>query len=169
MQVGIRLNFTRALSTWERLSNSQRELVQKLAEDLYEIKKETEQTAITFGYSSVCRASIAVCRGECCRLYYPKTFSAADFLVIIGSLTPRECEELAHRILLGSSVSNGKCILLMKDGCILSFKSRPMVCTNAYPCFAGRVYWEIKEAGNRRAKTLFESLNDLILKTINSK
>ena len=44
----------------------------------------------------------------------------------------------------------------------ISFKNRPMVCTNAYPCFSGRDYWEFKEAGNRRAKPIFKQLEAII-------
>ena len=162
MQVRIRHNYTTALTSWERFSKDQRRIVQKLAADLYAIKKETEQTAIALGYSYACRTSIEICRGECCRWHFPKTFNEADFLAIIGSLTQTERDDLSHRI-LGSDSQSGQCALLMPDGCFLSFRSRPMVCTNAYPCFAGRAYWEIKEAGNRRAKPFFKELNDLIL------
>jgi hypothetical protein len=162
MQVGIRQNYAQALSEWERFSKDQRQRVKKLVEDWYVIKQETEQTAIALGYSSACRRSIEFCRGECCRLHFPKTFSVADFLAIIGSLTPKKREGLTNRIL--SNRSSGKqCILHMPDGCFLSFNSRPMVCTNAYPCFAGREYWEAKEAGNRRAKQIFKYLSSLIL------
>ncbi|MBW1849422.1 MAG: hypothetical protein JRJ27_20375 [Deltaproteobacteria bacterium] len=162
MQVRIRHNYTTALTSWERFSKDQRRIVQKLAADLYAIKKETEQTAIALGYSHACRTSIEICRGECCRWHFPKTFNEGDFLAIIGSLTEAERDDLSHRI-LGSDSQSGQCILLMPDGCFLSFRSRPMVCTNAYPCFASRAYWEIKEAGNHRSKPFFKDLSNLIL------
>jgi len=162
MQVRIKHNYLQALSSWERFSIGQKQMVQKLAADLHTIKKEIEQTAVSFGYSHACRTSIAVCRGECCRLHFPKTFSEADFLAIIGSLTQEERDSLSRRM-LENRFQSEQCVLLKPDGCFLSFKSRPMVCTNAYPCFASRAYWEIKEAGNRRAQPIFKRLNGLML------
>jgi len=158
---GIKHNYSQALHVWESSHTGEKERVQRLAARLYTIKEEVEHKAIALGYAQACVKSIPTCRGECCRFHFPKTFSVTDFLAIIGSLTLEEINELSDRI-LKTSLQEGQCALLTATGCFLSFKSRPMVCTNAYPCFAGHEYWEFKEVGNRKVKPVLQSLANLI-------
>lgn len=158
----IRQNYKKAFEAWEKLSDNKKHMVQELAEALYAIKKMTGEKAVAFGYARACKESIAICRGECCRHHYPKIIADAELLAIIGGLTPVERERLSQRMLRGLS-KDGQCALLTQDGCFLPFRSRPMVCTNAYPCFASKEYWKHKEAGNHKAKPIFQTLEDLIL------
>ena len=55
-----------------------------------------------------------------------------------------------------------RCPLLRKDGCIFSFANRPVVCTSAFPCMAGSVYWQYKETFRKEIDTLRDALDRLI-------
>lgn len=158
----VKHNYIHALGIWKTFSEAKRHAVKNLAAELYAIKKETEKMAIAFGYAQACRTSIPVCNGGCCRHHFPKTFSDAELLAVLGGLTLVERERLSQQILRGSS-KDKQCMLLTTDGCFLPFKSRPMVCTNAYPCFVSKEYWKHKEVGNRKAKPIFQALKNLIL------
>jgi len=157
----IRQNFTRAYRAWENFTRNERQRVLVLTSTIYAIKEETEQMALALGVAQSCRASIDTCNGECCRLHFPKTFTAVDFLIAIEGLTPECRENLTHRM-MGDPLQDRKCIFLEPNGCLLSFKNRPMVCTNAYPCFVNREYWGFKESGNQRARLVFNELDRLI-------
>jgi len=67
-----------------------------------------------------------------------------DFFIIICGLSQKEQTRLTDQILdLNNNIY--QCPLLIKNGCFLEFNSRPAVCTNAYPCFAGQLYREFLE------------------------
>ena len=159
---GIRENYFQALNARGRFTREEKQRVQGLLSDIFAIKEETEQKALALGIAQSCRASIPVCKGECCRLHFPKTFTAVDFIIAVEGLAPAQIENLTNQI-NRDQPQNRKCMFQKPDGCLLAFYNRPMVCTNAYPCFMSRAYWEFKEDGNRRAKPIFGALERLIL------
>ena len=62
-----------------------------------------------------------------------------------------------------------QCPILLKSGCFLSFEQRPIICTNAYPCFADRSYWVEKEKVNVFFKKAIDELETIIMREINCK
>ncbi len=52
-----------------------------------------------------------------------------------------------------------QCPVLLKTGYFLSFEQRPVLCTNAYPCFNDRSYWIEKEKKNIQFKKAIDALD----------
>ena len=102
------------------------------------IRHQIYEKALGFGYVKQCIDSIPVCKGECCKWHFPKNLSRLDLFITICSITVAEQTALADQLAL----NNGKyqCPVLRKNGCLLSFDSRPIACSNAYPCFAGESF-----------------------------
>ncbi len=106
--------------------------------EINHIRHQIYEKALGFGYVKQCIDSIPVCKGECCKWHFPKNLSRLDLFITICSITVAEQTALADQLAL----NNGKyqCPVLRKNGCLLSFDSRPLACSNAYPCFAGESF-----------------------------
>jgi len=128
---------------------------------LKSIKRKIEERAQALGYSEVCRQSIAVCAGECCRWHFPKRLSRVDFFAAVFKLQAVARTALAVQV-HASGDGVYQCPLLQNDGCTFSFEERPAVCTAAYPCLAGSDYWEYKERFSSARASLRKALGKLI-------
>ncbi len=133
----------------------------ELISELRAIKKQIEIRAATLGYAERCRQAIPVCGGECCRWHFPKALTAVDFFVAVFDMTALERQMLTEQI-ANPDNEQYQCPLLRKDGCIFAFRSRPIVCTSAFPCLAGTEYWQYKERFRKGIKILYAALGRLV-------
>lgn len=137
-----------------------RNIVESAIAEILNIKNRMEKLAIQMGYSQACKQGIPVCRGECCIYHYPKDLTSVDFFIAIYTMSDNRQQVLLNLVL---QYKGHGCPMLLETGCFFSFEQRPVICTNAYPCFAGRVYWEKKEAESVRIKKIFEILSPIVL------
>lgn len=133
----------------------------RLVADLGAVKRQIENQAALLGYSKRCRAAIAVCKGECCRWHFPKTINRVDFFIAVFRLAPDLRSALVEQV-RPTDDRGYQCPLLRKDGCIFSFENRPVVCTSAFPCLAGTVYWQYKESFRKEIDAIRTALGNLI-------
>ena len=127
-----------AQGAYARLDAGAREQALRTVKRLNRVRHRIYEKAKQLGYVENCLAGIPICRGECCKWHFPRNLTYLDLFVTIGSISPSEQTALRERIAL--EAGQNRCPLLLKSGCVLSFDSRPLVCSNAYPCFAGDVY-----------------------------
>ena len=149
-----------ALQAREHLGPGGFAAVAQLVADLRKIKRRIEDRAQALGYSARCRQAIPTCAGECCRRHFPRTINRVDFLIALFGSSAAERKALVKK--LQAVDLSHQCPLLRADGCILSFANRPMVCTNAFPCFAGEDYWRYKETFRDNIEDTRAALNRLI-------
>ena len=130
--------------------------------EINHIRHQIYEKALRFGYVKQCMESILICKGECCKWHFPKNLSRLDMFITICSLTVAEQTALADQIAL----NNGKyqCPVLRKNGCLLSRKSRPLVCSNAYPCFAGSSYHEFLKKQRKKINAQHGLLKEILQK-----
>ncbi len=70
-------------------------------------------------------------------------------------MSEKQTAELSKLIL---NTKNNYCPILTETGCFFSFEQRPVLCTNAYPCFNDHSYWIEKEKKNILFKKAFKLL-----------
>jgi len=157
-------NVKTALYARQNLNKIDRPQVLIKIEELQSIKYQIEATAGELGYSMACRSSIPVCQGDCCKWHFPKRLSYIDFFIAVYGLSFERCAGLI-RLMNNAENKKYQCPLLLEEGCFFSFEHRPIVCTVAYPCFAGQSYWEYRERKKIRIHTIYESL-ERVLKPI---
>jgi len=153
-------NLNRALNVWGSLDENRRDMVREKVQAWNSIKSEIDQKARDLGYSCACMESIPMCKGECCKRHFPVEFDPTDFLMTISGLSQKDRESLLNQIMV-SGDNKYKCPILLENGCFLSFETRPMACTNAFPCFMEREYWEYKEIKKNQAKAIYKSIGTL--------
>jgi hypothetical protein len=131
---------TAAICICNQLNENDRIKVSKAVNEINRIRHQVYEKAMRFGYVKKCKDAIPVCKGECCKWHFPKNLSFPDLFIIVSSISTEEQKVLKDQIVL----KNGKyqCPILRKNGCSLSFESRPLVCSNAYPCFAGGSFYD---------------------------
>jgi len=152
-------NLKLAEKFYERLSDGDRKNLLGNIDEIRKIKYLIEEKARELGYSKACKESVSLCGGMCCKWHFPTVLSPADFLVAIcGQPINRRIGLLEQ--LSSFSGSKDQCPLLCVNGCFLSFETRPVSCTTAYPCHAGQIYWEFKEEKKGRLTELFNNLNN---------
>jgi hypothetical protein len=122
------------------------------------LKQQMEALANQKGYSNACKTSIPTCKGECCKWHFPRNLNHIDFFIAIFNMSEVQQAEFSKIIL---NNNGNHCPVLLKNGCFLSFEQRPVLCTNAYPCFNERSYWKEKEKRNIQFKKVFDSLENL--------
>ena len=148
-------SYTLAATALKEISGRQRQNVERLIKEIVAIKCQTETIALRLGYTDACKASIGTCGGWCCRRHFPKSLSPVDFLIALFLMSDTQQDALKSRIAVDSGNS---CPMLINTGCMMSFEQRPVVCTNAYPCFMGRSYWLEKEKNNELINARYESI-----------
>jgi hypothetical protein len=124
--------------------------------EIIALKYQMETIAAKKGYSQACKAFIPICRGECCKYHFPRNLTPVDFFIAILFMPEEQQAALAKLIF---SNKKNQCPVLLKTGCFLSFEQRPVLCTNAYPCFNDRSYWIEKEKKNIQFKKAIDSLD----------
>jgi hypothetical protein len=129
-----------AICIYDQLNEKDSARALGVVNEVNRVRHRIYEKALGFGYVKQCIDSIPVCKGECCKWHFPKNLSRLDLFITVCSITVAEQTALADQLAL----NNGEyqCPVLRKSGCLLSFRSRPLVCSNAYPCFAGASYHE---------------------------
>jgi hypothetical protein len=127
--------------------------------EIITLKYQMETIATQKGYSQACKASIITCKGECCKWHFPRNLTHIDFFIAIFFMLEKQQTELAKLI---CNNKKNYCPILLKTGCFLSFEQRPVLCTNAYPCFNDRSYWIEKEKTNIRFKSVIDALDIIV-------
>ena len=127
-----------AICIYNQLNENDRVKALKAVNEINLIRHQIYEKAVGFGYVKKCTDSIPVCKGECCKWHFPKNLGYLDLLIIVCSISTEEQKALKDQI----AFNNGKyqCPILRENGCSLSFDSRPLACSNAYPCFAGESF-----------------------------
>jgi hypothetical protein len=124
------------------------------------IRHQVYEKAAELGYVKRCMDSIPVCKGECCKWHFPKKLDLLELFITVCGTTAAEQTALADQL----AVNNGKyqCPVLRKSGCLLSFHNRPLVCANAYPCFASAPYHEFLKKQRKTINVQYGLLKDII-------
>lgn len=159
-QTSMHANFVAAMDVFRKLPEKSIPAVEIQMNQIITLKYQMETIAGQKGYSQACKTSIPICKGECCKWHYPRRLTPMDFFIALFHMTQKQQTELSNIIL---RTDNNYCPILLKDGCFLSFEQRPVLCTNAYPCFNDRSYWDEKEKKLILFKTAFNSLEALLL------
>jgi len=129
-----------AIYLYHQLNENDRSKALKAVNEINRIRHQIYKKAMRFGYVKKCKDSISICKGGCCKWHFPKNLSYLDMFIIVCRISAEEQKALKDQI----AFDNGKyqCPILREDGCSLSFDSRPVVCSNAYPCFAGDSFYD---------------------------
>lgn len=129
-----------AICIFKQLNKDDRVKALKAVNEINRIRHQIYEKAMGLGYVKKCIDSIPICKGECCKWHFPKNLSCLDLFITVCSISTEEQAALEDQI----AFNNGKyqCPVLRENGCSLSFDSRPLVCSNAYPCFSGESYHE---------------------------
>jgi len=127
-----------ATKTYHQLHANDRADVLKTVYNINSIRHQLHEKAVELGYVKKCTDSMAVCKWHCCKWHFPKNLNHVDLVMTACSISSEEQRALEDQL----AFDNGKyeCPLLGEKGCSLSFDSRPLVCSNAYPCFLGDPY-----------------------------
>jgi hypothetical protein len=157
-QSNMHSNLTIAINALKSLSKQSREEGVVLINKVVALKQQMEALANQKGYSNACKTSIPTCKGECCKWHFPRNLNHIDFFIVIFNMSEVQQAEFSKIIL---NNNGNHCPVLLKNGCFLSFEQRPVLCTNAYPCFNERSYWKEKEKRNIQFKKVFDSLENL--------
>lgn len=163
VQTKMHENIMIAMDQIKKLSAQEMDLVESHLSRIITLKNQMEAIAINKGYSQACRASIPICNGDCCKWHFPQKLNHIDFFIAIVHMSEDQQIKLAQQVF---NNKKNQCPVLLKTGCFLSFEQRPILCTNAYPCFNGRSYWVEKEKKNTLFKIEIDSIN-AILKKLN--
>ena len=138
----------------------------KKAEKLKIIKYRIEDKAQKLGYSKACQESIYDCKGQCCTWHFPENLCFIDFFLMVCDLSKTKLLELnAH--LLNFQNNTYQCPILKKNGCFLDFDTRPLFCTNAYPCFIQDQYWQFLAVKKKEIQSIYFFLNKFLEPLIN--
>lgn len=148
-----------ARRAWRVISKNDLETAAKIIKTIVSIKYQMENLAVRRGYSQACKQSIASCCGVCCKWHFPKNLTPIDFFLALHGMSAENQHKLSELI---AANRKHQCPALQKMGCFFSFKQRPVVCTNAYPCFNDRSYWKEKEAKAGLIKKAFVDLAAVI-------
>ncbi|MCP3900611.1 MAG: hypothetical protein GY707_12950 [Desulfobacteraceae bacterium] len=153
-------NYVIAKNALKNLSGKKRKSVEIPIKEIIALKYQMEIIADQKGYSNACKTSISICKGECCKWHFPRNLTHIDFFISIFYMSENQNTELSKLIL---NTKSNHCPILTEKGCFLSFEQRPVLCTNAYPCFNDQSYWIEKEKKNILFKKAFKSLEGLIV------
>lgn len=129
-----------AIYIYHELHEDDRRKALNAVNEINRIRHRIYEKAARFGYVTKCRDTISFCKGECCKWHFPKKLSYTDLFIIVCSLSAEEQSALKDQIVFDNG--NYQCPILRENGCSLSFDSRPLVCSNAYPCFAGGSFYD---------------------------
>jgi hypothetical protein len=153
-----------ALGIYNRLNETSRTKALRTVNRINRIRHQIFKKAKELGYVEKCIDAIPVCKGDCCKWHFPKNLTYLDlFITVCGS--PAE-EQTALEKQIAFSGGRNQCPLLLESGCFLSFGSRPLVCSNAYPCFAGESYHRFLDNQKIEINTQYMVLRELTHSTI---
>jgi hypothetical protein len=141
------------------LRGNERLRAQAAVKTVNDVRARLYQKAGELGYVDACVRSIPDCKGDCCKWHFPKNLTCIDLFITICGISPEERSALGDR--LDSGRGRYECPFLNPDGCLFSFETRPMVCSNAYPCFAGDTYHHFLEHQRKVLEVPYRLLNDL--------
>jgi hypothetical protein len=158
---GLRQEFITAVWAWEQLTPYDAARAVRAVEELRRIRSHIHARAQRLGYARRCKEALPSCMGECCKQHFPRDLKCVDLLVAICGRTGEEARALSCRIADAGGPGVG-CPLLGEHGCLFSFEDRPIVCANAYPCFATREYWEFLQGERPGIEALYETLHRLL-------
>ncbi len=150
-----------ASRAWRALAEEDRAEALRIVEQLQAIKHDIAARAEELGYARLCREAIPRCKGECCEVLFPRDLDHVDIFIAICLLTDEDRQMLSGH-LAGQDGRGSRCFLLTKDGCVLSFQSRPIACTNAYPCFMTDAYWQFLQGKRQSTETLYRELRRIL-------
>lgn len=156
VQAEMHENLMIAMGGLQKLSQSAMRAAELQVKEIITLKYQMETIAAQKGYSQACKASIPTCRGDCCKWHFPRNLTHVDFFIAIFHMPEEQRAALAKLI---CSNKKNQCPVLLKTGCFLSFEQRPVLCTNAYPCFNDRSYWIKKEKKNILFKKAIDALD----------
>lgn len=159
VQVEMYENLLIAMDKFKNFSQKEKGIAQSHIKVIITLKYEMEAIADQRGYSQACRESIPLCKGDCCKWHFPKNLNYMDFFIAIFHMAEDQQAKLAHQIF---NNQKNQCPVLLTTGCFLSFEQRPVLCTNAYPCFADRSYWIEKEKKNILFKKAIHALDAVL-------
>jgi hypothetical protein len=156
---------TAAISIYNRLDENDMSFALKAVTKINRIRYQVYEKAMELGYVKKCITSISVCKGECCKWHFPKKLRFPDFFITVCGSSSKELTALKDQILF----DNGKyqCPVLRENGCLLSFDSRPLACSNAYPCFSGELYHNFLERKRKEVDAQYLLLNEIYQKWTN--
>jgi len=154
-------NLIIAVNATDAIKKNQLESIENLIKKIVIVKYEMEDVALQRGFSQACKEAISssTCGVECCKYHFPRNLSSIDFFIATYYMPKEKQREL---IQLVSSSYKHQCPILLEYGCFFSFEERPVVCTNAYPCFNDREYWNEKDIKLYQIKKAFKSLCTII-------
>ncbi len=133
------------MDRFKNFSLKEKNIAESYIKEIITLKYQMETIAVQRGYSQACKTSIPVCKGDCCKWHFPKNLNHIDFLIAIFYMSEKQQTKFEQLIL---NNKKNQCPVLLKTGCFLPFEHRPVLCTNAYPCFADKSYWIEKEGKN---------------------
>jgi len=139
-----------AISIYNQLNENDMAFALKVVNKINGIRYQIYEKAMELGYVKKCINSISVCKGECCKWHFPKNLGFPEDQIIFD---------------------NGKyqCPVLRENGCLLSFDSRPLACSNAYPCFSGELYHNYLQRKRKEIEAQYIFLNKVFQKWTNSR
>ena len=152
-----------ATGIYNQLNENDRAIALKAVNKINSIRHQIYEKAMELGYVNKCIDSIAVCKGECCKRHFPKNLNYVEMFITVCSISSEEHKALKDQL----AFNNGKneCPVLRENGCLLSFNSRPLECSNAYPCFAGESYHEFLEKQRKAINVQHILLKEILQNT----
>lgn len=159
-QKHLRKELIAAIRSFGLLGGNDRALALKRVNNINRIRYRIYEKAVELGYVKKCKDSIPVCKGECCKWHFPKDLSRLDFFVTVCSISSEKQNTLVDQLLFNTG--QYQCPLLREDGCLLSFGRRPLVCSSAYPCFAGDAYHAFLEKQRKETVSQFLILKEAL-------
>ena len=151
-----------AICIYDQLNEKDSARALGVVNEVNRIRHQIYEKALEFSYVKQCIDSIPACNGECCKWHFPKNLGRLDFFITVCSITAAKQTALADQLAL----NNGKyqCPVLRENGCLLSFHSRPLICSNAYPCFAGASYHEFLKKQRKKINVQHVLLKEILQK-----
>lgn len=149
-----------AIRLYHQLGDKHRALALEAVNKLNRIRRQLYEKALELGYVAKCKDSIIVCKGECCKWHFPKNLNCRDLFVMVCSVSADKQSILADQMTFNNE--KYQCPLLLENGCLLPFDSRPLVCSNAYPCFSKDLYHKFLEKQKKRIDVQYRFLDNLL-------
>jgi len=156
-----------AISIYNQLNENDMAYALKAVNKINGIRYQVYEKAAELGYVKKCITSIPVCKGECCKWHFPKNLGFPDLFIMVYGTSSKELTALEDQIIF----DNGKyqCPVLRENGCLLSFDSRPLACSNAYPCFSGELYHNYLQRKRKEIDVQYIFLNKVFQKWTNGR
>ena len=152
-----------ATSIYNQLNENDRAEALKAVYKINSIRHRLHEKAMELGYVKKCIDSMPVCKWQCCKWHFPKNLNYLDLFITVCSISSEELKALEDQIVF----DNGKyeCPVLRENGCSLSFDSKPLACSNAYPCFLGDAYYEFVQKQSKEINIQHTLLKEIFQKS----